>query len=435
MQLDFLPTWPLELNTLFFFGFLLFCGALGGFMAHRMSWLPSITGFMLVGLIAGPNVLGIFDYEALADARIVVDIALALILYRLGLSLDIKSLFHDKALLLVSLFESALTFVIVYFAMAWFGIGPLVSAVVAAIAISSSPAVLLHVAHELGAHGKTTNRAQALVALNNVLAFLVFAAMMPALYSDSEAPLATMVGAPLYQLLGSTVLGVVLGWVLHLVARMTKRAPQYSLALVVGAVAMTLGLALAFGLSALFAPLVLGVVVKTAEKQDLLANLEFGPAFELFFVALFVYAGASLHLQEMVAFAPAAAVYVIARSLAKWVGVAGTGYLVGWHRRTYSNAGLMLLPMAGMAIGLANTMTAQFPVRAAEVASIVFAAVAVFETLGPPVVARALRWAGEVHGDDEDRGLTQADAVMEPMVTEVAESEAAPLNAQEKPAA
>jgi Kef-type K+ transport system membrane component KefB len=434
MQMDFLPTWPLQLNTLFFFGFLLFCGALGGFLAHRMSWLPSITGFMLVGLVAGPNVLGIFDYAALADARIVVDIALALILYRLGLSLDIKSLFHDKALLLVSLVESALTFGVVYFAMSLFGIGPLVSAVVAAIAISSSPAVLLHVSHELGAHGTTTNQAQALVALNNVLAFLVFAGMMPALYQDSAAPLATMIGAPLYQLLGSTVLGLVLGWVLHVVARLTKRATQYSLALVVGAVAMTLGLALAFGLSSLFAPLVLGVVVKTAEKQDLLANLEFGPAFELFFVALFVYAGANLHLKEMVAFAPAAAVYVIARSAAKWVGVAATGYAVGWHRRTHLNAGLMLLPMAGMAIGLANTMTEQFPVRAAEVASIVFAAVAVFETLGPPIVARALRWAGEVHGDDEDRGLTQADAVMEPLVHEP-ESQAAALHGNEKPAA
>jgi Kef-type K+ transport system membrane component KefB len=412
--MDFLPAWPPEVNTLFFFGFLLFCGAMGGFLAHRMKWLPSITGFMLVGLIAGPNVLGIFGPESLAQASIVVDIALALILYRLGLSLDIRALLHDRALLLISLAESALTFAFVYGAMTLFGIGPLVAAVVAAIAISSSPAVLLHVSHELGAHGNSTDKAQALVALNNVLAFLVFAGLMPALYSDSAAPLTTMIGAPLYQLLGSTILGVVLGWVLHLVARMTKRATQYSLALVVGAVAMTLGLALTFGLSALFAPLVLGVVVRSAEKQNLIANLEFGPAFELFFVALFVYAGANLHLRDLLSFAPAALVYVLARSAAKWIGVSATGMAMGWPRRRHMTVGLMLLPMAGMAIGLANTMTAKFPVLGAEVASIVFAAVAVFETIGPPLVARALQLAGEVHFDHDDRGLTQADAVMEP---------------------
>jgi Kef-type K+ transport system membrane component KefB len=412
--MDYLPVWPLQLNTMFFIGFLLFCGALGGFVAHRLQWLPSITGFMLVGLLAGPNVMGIFSYESLEQSRIIVDIALALILYRLGLSLDLKVVFKDRALLLVSLTESTLTFAAVYTVLVWMGMDKLPSAVVAAIAISSSPAVLLHVAHELGARGPTTQRAQVLVALNNVIAFLMFAGLMPALYSHSSAPLSTIVGAPIYQLFGSGVLGLVLGWLLHAVALLTRKAPQYSLALVVGAVTMTLGLALSLGLSSLFAPLVLGMVVKSVEKKDLIANIAFGPAFELFFVALFVYAGANLHLSEIVVFAPAAGAFVLARSLAKWVGTSTTGYLMRWSSKTYLNAGLTLWPMAGMAIGLAHITVAKFPMLGAEVASIVLAGVAVFETLGPPVVARALRWAGEVsghhqghgHHHDHDSGLT-----------------------------
>jgi len=138
-------------------------------------------------------------------------------------------------------------------------------------------------------------------------------------------------------------------------------------------------------------------VVSSLEREDLLADMEFGPAFELFFVALFVYAGANLHLKEMLAFAPAALVFVGARSIAKWVGVAATGAMVGWSRTTNLNAGLVLLPMAGMAIGLANTTTAQFPYSGSVVASVVFAAVAIFETLGPPVVARALYWSGDAN--------------------------------------
>lgn len=393
--MDYLPVWPLQLNALFFIGFLLFCGALGGFVAHRLQWLPSITGFMLVGLLAGPNVLGIFSYESLQQSRIMVDIALALILYRLGLSLDLKVVLKDRALVLASLMESALTFAAVYWALHWLGMAALPSAVVAAIAISSSPAVLLHVAHELGAKGPTTDRGQVLVALNNMFAFLMFAGLMPALYQQSAAPWSTIVGAPLYQLLGSTVLGVVLGWLLHTVAALTRRAPQYSLALVVGAVAMTLGLAVALGLSSLFAPLVLGMVVKSVEKKDLLANMEFGPAFELFFVALFVYAGANLHLSEMLLYAPAVAAFVIARMVAKSVGVSLTGWALGWPARAHLNSGLLLWPMAGMAIGLANIMLTTFPVLGSEVAAIVLAGVAIFETVGPPIVGRALRWSGD----------------------------------------
>ncbi len=395
--MEFLPTFPLQVTTLFFFGFLLFCGALGGYLAHRVPWIPSITGFMLVGLLAGPNGLNLFGFETLERAKIVIDIALALILYRLGLSIDLRAVLKDKALLVVSFVESGLTFAAVYFALTWFGVPKLPGAVIAAIAISSSPAVLIHVAHELGAEGITTDRSEALVALNNVFAFLVFAALLPLLYFENNAPLSTMVGGPAYQLLGSTLLGGLMGYALHRVASITKDASQYSLVLVVGAVSMTLGLAITFELSVLFAPLVLGTVVSSLEREDLLADMEFGPAFELFFVALFVYAGANLHLKEMLAFAPAALVFVGARSIAKWVGVAATGAMVGWSRATNLNAGLVLLPMAGMAIGLANTTTAQFPYSGSVVASVVFAAVAIFETLGPPVVARALYWSGDAN--------------------------------------
>ncbi len=395
--MEFLPTFPLQVTTLFFFGFLLFCGALGGYLAHRVPWIPSITGFMLVGLLAGPNGLNLFGFETLERAKIVIDIALALILYRLGLSIDLRAVLKDKALLVVSFVESGLTFAAVYFALTWFGVPKLPGAVIAAIAISSSPAVLIHVAHELGAEGITTDRSEALVALNNVFAFLVFAALLPLLYFENNAPLSTMVGGPAYQLLGSTLLGGLMGYALHRVASITKDASQYSLVLVVGAVSMTLGLAITFELSVLFAPLVLGTVVSSLEREDLLADMEFGPAFELFFVALFVYAGANLHLKEMLAFAPAALVFVGARSIAKWVGVAATGAIVGWSRTTNLNAGLVLLPMAGMAIGLANTTTAQFPYSGSVVASVVFAAVAIFETLGPPVVARALYWSGDAN--------------------------------------
>ena len=86
--MTFLPDWPLQPSAMFFFGVLLFFGALGGYLAHRVRWIPSITGFMLVGLLAGPQALQLISVEALERTGIVVDIALALILYRLGLSID-----------------------------------------------------------------------------------------------------------------------------------------------------------------------------------------------------------------------------------------------------------------------------------------------------------------------------------------------------------
>ena len=79
--MGFLPAWPIELNTLAVFGILLTAGALGGFLAHRWPWLPSITGFMFVGLVIGPSGLNLLTTEVLSDAHVLVDIALGLILY------------------------------------------------------------------------------------------------------------------------------------------------------------------------------------------------------------------------------------------------------------------------------------------------------------------------------------------------------------------
>ncbi len=398
--MNFLPAWPLASNALFFFGFLLFCGALGGYVTHRWPWLPSITGFMLVGLIAGPNVLGLVDYAALNESRIIVDVALGLILYRLGLSLDIKQLVHDRSLIIISLIESTLTFVVVFFGMDMMGLHGLAAAVIAAIAVSSSPAVLIHVAHEMGASGPVTERAKSLVALNNVLAFLIFSALLPLLYSNADAPLVTILGGPVYQLLGSALLGGGMGMALHIAARKTKAAHQYHLALVVGAVAFTLGAAMTLKLSTLFAPLVLGIVVRSIERTDLIADIEFGPAFELFFIALFVYAGANLHVAEMIQYAPAALVLVLGRSLAKWLGVGITASLLGTPKQQAATTGLLLIPMAGLAIGLADTTLTLFQIEGAVVSSVVLAAVAALETIGPPISAKALRWSGDTLKQD-----------------------------------
>ncbi|MBE2264513.1 MAG: cation:proton antiporter [Burkholderiaceae bacterium] len=400
--MDFLPLWPFSLNTLFFFGVLLYCGALGGYFAHRWPWLPSITGFMIVGFIAGPNGLQLISYEGLTQTRAVVDIALALILYRLGLSLDLKRIRQDRSIMLISLFESALTFALVYVAMGFVGLAGLPAAVVATVAISSSPAVLIHVAHEMGASGPVTSRAMTLVALNNVIAFVAFAGVLPALYVSTDAPMSAIAGAPLYRLIGSAALGMAFGLALHFAARRMKGAGQYHLALVIGAVMMTVGAAMFLKLSALFAPLVLGLVVRSLEREQLVADLEFGPSFELFFIVLFVYAGANLHLAEMVHYWPAALAFVGARCAAKWVGVTGTGYALGAGFKQASSTGLLLLPMAGLAIGLANTTVALFPASGVIVSSVVLAAVAILETLGPPVASRALRWSGDRLDDSRD---------------------------------
>ena len=73
MPFDFLPTFPPAFHTLLVFGLLLAFGAIGGYVAHRYEWLPSITGFMLVGFALGPSGLGIISADTLAGSRVLIE--------------------------------------------------------------------------------------------------------------------------------------------------------------------------------------------------------------------------------------------------------------------------------------------------------------------------------------------------------------------------
>ena len=140
--MDFFPTLPMSITPIMAFGMMLVIGALGGFLAHRLSWLPSITGFMIVGFLFGPSAIGLFSQEAIAGSQILINIALALILYRLGLSLDIKYLWRHPQLFITSLVESVATFVLVSVVLGVIGIPLLLSFFVAAIAIVFSSRVI-----------------------------------------------------------------------------------------------------------------------------------------------------------------------------------------------------------------------------------------------------------------------------------------------------
>ena len=394
------------------FGLRLIIGAVGGYVAHRISWLPSITGFLLVGFICGPSGIGLLGQETIIKSQILIDIALALILYRLGLSLDIRILWQSQRLLFTSLVESSATFGLVFFVLYLFGMPTPVAVLVAAITISSSPAVLLHVAHEVGARGPVTESTKTLVALNNLISFVAFSATLPALHYSTGSDWMTIILQPVYQLTGSLLLGCALAFGLHMIIVRTQQAAQYKLALVIGAVMVAVGLAQQLKLSMLFAPLVIGVVIKNLERETVVSDLEFGAPFELFFIVLFVFAGARLHLNELIEFAPVVLVLVLARSLAKMLGTTATFSLFKEPLRAGMSSGMLLIPMAGLAIGLVQTSGNLFPQHAPTVTAIVLGAVAIFETIGPPIAAYAFRVAGESAGMNEDSGNTvKADAL------------------------
>lgn len=403
---DYLPFLnSFEPNALMVFGLLLLCGVLGGMMANRIKWMPTITAFMIVGFVFGPHGFGLVTHSMLAGSKIIIDIALGLILYKLGNMLHPYELVRFHRLTWTALTESLISFLAVTLVMLACGYSAVLSILVGSIAISSSPAVLVHVAEELRAEGPITRKAKSLVATNNILAFVAFTIALPFALNlpQAEHSFWTILLLPAYHLAGSLVLGLAVGWLAARVAQ-TLRAHdgRYRFAIVIGAVVLTLGIAAMVQTSTLFATLSLGVATRWFEKRyHRLSNVRIGEGGELFFVTLFVMAGSKIDPHAVFAIGILPFLLVLARCAGKFTGISLVAFASSRDRAESSALTMLLIPMAGMAIGMTTALSNLVPELGEQVTAIIFAMVAVFEVIGPFAAVKAFQMSGEV-GKCED---------------------------------
>lgn len=390
----------MNFNGLAIFGLIILAGLVGGELARRTGFLPRISGFIAIGLLLGPSGAGLLNEAMLDLARPLVDVALGLILFQIGRLLDLRALGTNRPLLAAAVLESGLAFAAIYWVLRQLAISPVESALAAAIGMSSSPAVVLMVARELGARGPLTDHTLTLVAINNVMSFLVFSALLPYLHHTQDVAWLEALWSPLRHLVLSMLLAAVLAWALLWLARHLQRQEGVQFALLVGFIVGAVGLAQLVGASSLLTILALGILTRNLDSETHVLSIDFGHAGELFFVILFVVAGANLHLGDLALAALPALAFVLARGLGKSLGalVLATGPL---SVKQGGLAGLTLMPLAGMAIGLTQTAQNLYPDFTAHLATIVLGAIAILETLGPLATEAALKWAGEVDPHDK----------------------------------
>src|SRR4051812_45223430 len=171
-ELFFLPKTLFQHSPLLWFGALVLAAMLAGELCARWLRLPRIVGFVSSGIVLGPQVTGVIDTDLLFELRVFLNLAMGLVLFELGQRVELSWLKRNPWLLGTSLLESACSFLAVAGVLLILDVRPLIAATAAAIAIGTSPAVVLTVSRDLRAQGQVTERLLMLTALNCVIAFL-----------------------------------------------------------------------------------------------------------------------------------------------------------------------------------------------------------------------------------------------------------------------
>jgi hypothetical protein len=386
--------WTLQPETLLGAAVLALAAALLGEAVWRVLHWPRLVGYVLVG--AGLAFSGRGADGSEPALRLVIDGALALLLFEAGARLKLRWLVRNPWLLATSVTEALATGLAVYLALRSFDLAPDVCVPLAIVAVCVSPAVLQRVVGELRAAGQVTERLLALAALNTLYAVLAMKLLSAGLLLSDPGTWLDALSPVLFAFCGSILLGAALGEGLALIARRFDLREDNAVVLLLAAVLLALVAAKTLQLSTLLVPLLAGIWLANRSERPWVWPRHFGSAGGVLVLVMFVAVASAWTPASLAAAALPAAALVGARALAKACAVVALARPSGIGLGQAACLATALMPMSATAWVLALDFTARHPDLGGTLMPVILAALALLELLAPLVVMACLRTAGEV---------------------------------------
>ncbi len=389
--------------------------------------LPAVTAYLIAGVLIGPYCLGALHVpgvgftssEAVSSLSLVSEVALGFIAFSIGNEFRLNDLKHTgrqaavigvvQAVAATALVDVAL--VALHFVMPE-KLSVAQAITLGAIATATAPAATLMVVRQYKAKGPLTSLLLPIVALDDAVGLVVFAVSfgIARTLTSGTVDLISILVNPLVEIAASLLLGSVLGWLLTQLERLFNSNTN-RLNLTIAFVFLTASLAMlefqvgpvTVGFSSLLVCMMLGTVFCNLcpLSHDLMEKADkwTSPLFALFFVI----SGAELELSVFadVAIVGIGLVYILFRSLGKYIGSYCSAVWTKCAPQICKYLGITLLPQAGVALGMCITAR-QLGSQGDLIRNIVLFSVLVYELVGPMLTKMALTKAGDIQPMSEE---------------------------------
>jgi len=409
----------LDISVLTLIGLVAIFGFYMGFAARGVK-LPSLIGYMVLGIILGPSILNLFSQTTMDHLAFITNIALGFVAFTIGVELNISSLKRlGGGIISIILAESFGAFLVVGFSIYLLTRDLPLALIFAAMAPASAPAGTVAVIQEYKSKGSLTKALYAVVGFDDGLAIIIFGfafALAKNLLvikngGSAENVLLSLIG-PAREIGLSLILGSVIGFLFCFMVRKLQNQRDI-LVIVFGAVLISCGLSNQWHLSLIMTNMVVGFVLVNTRRKTLVHNVvsSLQNIMSLLFILFFCLAGAHLEIAALPSLGWVGIVYILARS-AGLIGGSRIGARIG---RVEDNIrkyiGLGILSQAGVAIGLSLIVKHELDQIGARynlpdvtkigvvVLTTITATCIFFEIVGPILTKIALEKAGEIPHD------------------------------------
>ena len=397
---------------------------LAGLMMTRVVkklGLPDVTAYLVAGVLIGPYALGRLNLpvgfhtlEAVEGLNLMSDVALGFIAFAIGNEFRLSALKKTgKQATIVGIVQGLVAALFVDAALIGlhFILGdklPISSAItLGAIATATAPAATLMVVRQYKAKGKLTDILLPVVALDDAVGLVVFAVSfgVARALGSGAIDLVSVLVNPALEITLSLVLGAVMGEILTQMEKLFN-SNSNRLSMTIVFVLLTVAISKAefhigkvtIGFSSLLVCMMLGTIFcnRCILSGDLMEKADAWTA--PLYVLFFVISGAELELDVFadLSVVGIGLVYILFRSLGKYVGAYGSCKTTGCDEKVTKYLGVTLLPQAGVALGMCLMVGELGSYEGRLIRNIVLFSVLVYELIGPTLTKWALTKAGDI---------------------------------------
>ncbi len=389
----------LYMNPFINLGLALIVGVVCGKIMNRFK-VPAVAGYIIGGLILGASGLRILNGDTINQLSFLSDFALCVIAFNIGSELELSVIKQlGKSIFIIAFFEAFGAFILVtsvsYFLTKDFAI----SLILGSVSAATAPAATVMVLRELNAKGPLTSTLLGVVAVDDAICLVIYAmaASVAKVFVNHEViTLQKVLILPIQEIVFSVIAGAILGLLMTALIKYSKRDSEL-LPFVIGTLLLLDGIATHFGLSPLLTAMSMGVIVANVSPQKIKAFTileHFSPPVV---AAFFVLAGARLNFAYIPQIGLLGVAYLVFRILGKILGASLGATISKAPANVKKFIGFGLLSQVGVAVGLAITVSREFPGTdiGSIVVTILLATTIITEIVGPIATKHAITKADE----------------------------------------
>lgn len=419
---DMVHVFNLLCEELYFnIGLLLILGVVGGNIAEKIK-LPRVTGYILIGMLFGPDMLQIIGKNFLYEFKIIKTLALGFIGFNIGMELNRSILkLQAKKVLFITLFQAFITFVLVATVIYIFvSEHKLTYALIfGSIATVTTPAPIVACMRSYKTNGTITDLVCPIVAVDDVVGIILFSLALPfSIYlSGHEGEIISFGNlflGPILNIGFSIIIGSVIGLITLKTVKHYKRADNISIVIAIF-IAVLIGVSIAkvYDTSVILLPLAIGAVLANGVEKTFLERLKSNTdAIVLpLLLVFFTVSGADLKLEKFSLIGGIAVIYIVVRVVGKLLGTTAATKFMNEEINVQRYLGFTLIPQGGVALDMAiiaelrflevtqETGMSHFSTIGTTIFTVIITAIIVYKLIGEIVVKWAFKKSGEIHHD------------------------------------